>query len=126
MFYIGLIMKFEKNSHYINDHVFWCRSNLPKHDIKLNIRKNSILENIKMEINTIYYLIYKWFLENKSLDASYDIIHYFCNILGNPLPTKNAIVKPYRLLRNKIKIFYHTLWKNEPLGLEPAEKGKVL
>lgn len=89
----GLIMKFEKNSHYINDYVFRYRSNLSKHDIKLNICKNSIFENIKIEINTMYYLIYKCFLENKSLDDSYDTIHYFCSILGNPLPTKNAIVR---------------------------------
>ena len=59
-------MKLEKNSHYIDVYVFRCRSNLPKHDIKLNIRKNSIFENIKMEINNMYYLIYK------SLNASYD------------------------------------------------------
>ena len=77
-----------------------------------------------MEINTIYYLIYKCFLENSSLETSYDRTHYFCSILGNPKPTKNAIAKLYRILLNRIKIFYHTLWKNEPFGLDPAENGK--
>ena len=79
-------MKLEKNSHYIDEYVFRCRSNVPKHDIKINIRKNSIFENMKMEINTIYFLIYKCFLEKKSLDASYDNIH-----------TKKAIIKLYRI-----------------------------
>lgn len=124
MYYMWANYETRKKSHYIDDYVFRCRSNVPKHDIKVNIRKNSIFENMKMEINTIYFLIYKYFLENKSLDASYDNIHDFCSIVGNPLPTKKAIIKLYRILRNRIKIFYHTLWKNEPLGLEPAENGK--
>ena len=94
----GLILKLEKNSHYIDDYVFRCRSNVPKHDIKVNIRKYSIFENMKMEINTMYYLISKCFLKNKSLDSSYDNIHYFCSILGNPLQTKKAIVRLYFIM----------------------------
>ena len=77
-----------------------------------------------MDINTIYYLIYKCFLENCSLETSCDRIANFCHILGNTKPTKQTIIKLYRILRNRLKIFYHTLWKNEPLGLEPAENGK--
>lgn len=60
----------------------------------------------------------------KSLNTSYDTIHYFCSILGNPLPTKKVIMTFYRILCNRIKIFYHTIWKNEPLGLETTVKGK--
>lgn len=61
-----------------------------------------------MEIYTIYYLIYKCFLENSSQDTSYERIYNFCSILGSPKPTKNDILKLYRILLNKIKIFFHT------------------
>ena len=120
----GLNMKLEKNSQYIDEYVFRCRSKYPNHDIKINLRKNSIFENIKLDINTIHYLIYKCFLENYSLDTTYTRIHNFCDILNNPKPNKHTIVKLFRILRNKIKIYYHTQWKNEQLGIEPAENGK--
>ena len=121
-------MNLEKNLQYIDDYVFRCRANNPNHDIKINLRKNSIFENIKLNINTIHYLIYKCFLENYSLDTTYTRIHNFCDILNNPKPNKHTIVRLFRILRNKIKIYYkiyyHTQWKNEPLGIEPAENGK--
>ena len=88
------------------------------------MRKNSIFENIKLDINTIHYLIYNCFLENYSLDTTYTRVHNFCDILNNPKPNKHTIVRLFRILRNKIKIYYHTQWKNEPLGIEPAENGK--
>ena len=34
------------------------------------------------------------------------------------------MVRLFRILKNKIKIFYHIQWKNEPLGIEPSENGK--
>ena len=110
-----------KNSQYIDDCVFRCRGNFPKHDIKVNICTKSIFENIKMDINTIYYLIYKCFLDNCSLETSCDRIGTFCNILGSIKTNKTNY---YRILKNKLKIFYHTLCKKEALGLEPSENGK--
>ena len=117
-------MKLEKNLQYIDDYFFRCRSNSPKHDMKINFRKNSIFENIKLNINTIHYLIYNCFLENYSLDTAYTRIHNFCDILNNHKQNKHTIVRLFRILKNKIKIYYHTKRKNEPLGIEPAENGK--
>ena len=117
-------MNLEKNLQYIDDYVFRCRVNNPNHDIKINLSKNSIFENIKLNINTIHYLIYNCFLENYSLDTPYTRIHNFCDILNNPKPNKHSIARLFRILRNKIKIYYHKQWKNEPLGIEPAENRK--
>ena len=53
-------MKLEKNSTYI-DNVCWrCRSKSSKYDIRKNIRQGSIFETIRIPLNGIYYLIYKY------------------------------------------------------------------
>ena len=39
--------------------------------------------------------------------------------------SQNLIIKIFREIRQKIKIYYHTLWSRTELGLEPAENGKA-
>lgn len=119
-----IITKFEKNLQYIYKNIFRCCPNSPKHHIKVNIRKNSLSENIKLENNTIYYLIFKCFLENYSLKKTYIKVKKFCDILENPKPTRNSIINLYRTLSNRIELFYHTTWKENPLGQDPVENGK--
>jgi len=59
----GSIMKLEKNSHYLDDCVFWCRASASKHDIKVNILKNStfiyLIWNISnfVRVNLFIYMI---------------------------------------------------------------------
>ena len=49
------------------------------HDIKLNIRKGSIFEDIKADIRILYFLIFYNFVENKSVKESYINIIEFCS-----------------------------------------------
>ena len=46
-------MKLEKNTQFIDNYVWGCRSKNPLNDIKYNIRNNSIFEKIKMPNNLI-------------------------------------------------------------------------
>ena len=50
-----------------------------QHDIKLNIRKGSIFEDIKADIRILYFLIFYNFVENKSVKESYINTSEFCN-----------------------------------------------
>ena len=46
------------NNSYLDKKCFRCRKNTPKHDIKIPIRKDSFLENIRINLITIYFLIF--------------------------------------------------------------------
>ena len=48
----GNVMKLEKKSQYIDGYIFYWRSKPQIYDIKENIRKNSIFEKIKIDINS--------------------------------------------------------------------------
>ena len=63
-------MKLEKNTQYMDNYCWRCRSKNPQHDIKYNIRKNIIFENIKIPLSLIYYLSFKCFIENMSTNKS--------------------------------------------------------
>ena len=41
------------------------------HDIKVNIRNNSIFNNFKTDIRLLYFLLFYNFIENKSVKDSY-------------------------------------------------------
>ena len=58
-------MKMEYNKQYIDNYCFRCRSKSPIHDIKVNIRNNSIFSDIKIPINVIYNLLFNCFLKNR-------------------------------------------------------------
>jgi hypothetical protein len=65
-------MKLVKMKSRIYGKIWRCKKkgNDP-HDIKLNIRKGSIFEDIKADIRILYFLIFYNFLENKSVKESY-------------------------------------------------------
>ena len=50
-------------------------------------------------------------------------IKEFCATLDIQNITNKIVIKLFRLLRNKIKIAYHTKWRNSPLALETADNG---
>ena len=60
-------MKLEKNNIYLDKFCWHSRSPNPMHDIKLNLRKNSIYEEIKSPISVLYYLTFIWFIKMKAL-----------------------------------------------------------
>lgn len=39
--------------------------------------------------------------------------------------SQNLLIKIFREIRQKIKIFYQTLWSTKELGIEPAENRKA-
>ena len=78
-------MKLESNVDYINNYFFRWRSKSPIHDIRENLRKNSIfwyIHIIHIPINVIYYLLFKCFLKNIVINKSYINITNFCNKLN--------------------------------------------
>lgn len=116
-------MKFEKKAQYFYNYVWRCRSLNPSHDIKLNIRTKSLFADIRIPLNVIYYLTFKYFITKMSINKTTVHIKEFCATLGLHHITNKLVIKLFRILRNKIKIAFHAKWRNSPLGLEPAENG---
>lgn len=116
-------MKLEKNKQYLDNYCWRCRSKNPQHDIKYNIRKNSIFENIKIPLSLIYYLSFKCFIENMSTNKSLTNSEELCKKLHIPNTTHKSKIKLFRLLRNRIKISFHLQWNRTKLALDPAENG---
>ena len=116
-------MKLEKNAIYLDKFCWRCRSQNPLHDIKLNIRKNSIYEDIKSPINALYYLTFNCFMKNMSINKSTNQVKEFCKALHIANISNKLIIKLYRILRAKIKRSFHSIWSHNLLALEPAEDG---
>ena len=95
------------------------KSNDP-HDIKLNIRKGSIFENIKVDIRILYFLIFYNFVGNKSVKESYINTIEFCNNFKLEKMPKKHISKFYQILRNKIKETMYNEWNKHNLGQNHA------
>ena len=117
------IMKLVSNNKYIDNYAWRCRGTIPSHDITINIRKDSIFEDIKAPIEVLYYLTFKLFLNNKSINSSLDKAKEFCKVLKKPDVSNKLIIKFYRKLRNIIKNKFHMMWKRQPLALEPTDQG---
>ena len=100
----------------IDKYVWRCRGNMPKHDIKINIRRKSILEGIHINLQILYFIIFHWFVENKSLNETLGETEEFAKQLGICEIAKASLSNVYGLLRNKIRITTHNLWSNSFLG----------
>ena len=51
-------MGYYKNDNYTDGHIWRCRKNIThSNDIKINIRTDSILENIKADIRLVYFIL---------------------------------------------------------------------
>ena len=78
----GKICKLVKESQTIDKFIWSCRGSNPSHDIKINIRKNSILENMNHNIQIIYYLFFYCFTEKKTINESLLETSKFAETLG--------------------------------------------
>ena len=60
----GNIMKLSYSSNYI-DGIYWrCRNKTPTiHDIKINIRINSVYENLRIPIKILYFITFFFLLK---------------------------------------------------------------
>lgn len=54
----------------MDKYVWRCRGNAPKHDIKINIRRKSILDGLHINLQILYFIIFHCFVENKSLNET--------------------------------------------------------
>lgn len=75
-------MNLESNITYMDGKVWRCRSKVGKHDVKINIRENSVFENINIPLPIIYFLILYCFTEKYSIDKSYIEIKDNQNLFG--------------------------------------------
>ena len=119
----GKLMKLENNKNYMDEKIWRCRSLQILHDEKVNIRKNSVIENINIPLPIIYFLILYCFIEKYSLDKSIIEVNDNKNLFGGKTCSKGSIGKLYSLLREKIKNTMHNLWGNNKMGNNISSEG---
>ena len=73
------------------------------HDVKINLRKNSCLENLHINIKALYFLIFHCFSEGKSVNEALTEHRQFPTKIGVKNVTLNLICKAFNYLRNQIK-----------------------
>ena len=94
---------------------FRCKRTNPKHDTKVSIRKNSIFEDIKIDLISIYFIIYECIINNISSNKAKVEFNEFKKHIEVRETSIQNINKLYRIVRNTIKKKFHANWKNEPL-----------
>ena len=104
----------------IDGKIWRCKKKgLEPHDIKVNIRNNSIFSNFKTDIRILYFLLFYNFVDNKSVKDSY----LNCKELSKQLKIKNvtkrSVSKFFNTIRVKIKNKMHKKWEEFSL-LSPA------
>ena len=109
----------------IDGKIWRCKKKgLEPHDIKVNIRNNSIFSNFKTDIRILYFLLFYNFVENKSVKDSY----LNCKELSKQLKIgkvkKRIVSKFFNTIRIKIKNKMHKTWAENKLGIEPGPNGK--
>ena len=116
-------MILSNNNSYADGKIWRCRGGIPLHDIKTNIRTNSIFENINIQIQILYFITFFCFIENLSLEKAFIETNNNKEILGNNTVTINGISKIYRLLREKSRKELHRKWNTDPIGIVIGPKG---
>ena len=119
----GKLMILENNKNYIDEKVWRCRSKIIVHDLKKNIRVNSVFEFINIPLPILYFLLIYCFTEKYSLEKSLTEVNANKNLFGGKTCSKNSIGKFYSLLREKIKTSMHKIWKNNIMGNNITKKG---
>ena len=92
------------------------KKGLELHNIKVNIRNNSIFSSFKTDIRLLYFLLFYNFVENKSVKESY----LNCKELSKQLKIENMsrklVSKFFNIIRIKIKNKMHKKWNENMLG----------
>ena len=95
-----------------------------KHDIKCNIRNNSIFEQSKSDIRILFFIIFYNFIDRKSVNQTFLNCKEFSNTLNIETISQRSISKFMNIIRIKIMKYYHNMWNNNQLGIEPDDSGK--
>ena len=74
-------MKLEKNNLYIDKYCWRCRAFNPKYDIRINLRAESFYEGMRIPLNGLYYLIYNCFINQYTINRSYNEMEKFTNLM---------------------------------------------
>ena len=90
----------------------------PPHDVIIHIRKDSIFESFKININILYFLLFFCFTENISINDSYEKCKIFCQDIGEGSITPVSIGKFFACIRDKIRKKMHIKWKKDLLAIE--------
>ena len=116
-------MKLEKSKNYMDEKVWRCRTKQIIHDEKINIRKNSVFEDINISLPISYFLLFYCFIEKYSLDKSFIEVNNNKYLFGSKTCSKVAIGKFYSLIREKIKRNTHKLWRNNKMEHNISSEG---
>ena len=101
-------MKLVSNKKRVDGKIWRCtKKGSNKHDIKVNIRKDSIFEIFKTDIRILYYLLFYNFVDNKSVKISFINAQEFSKMLKIEYITRKQVSKFYKKLRSKIKNKMH-------------------
>lgn len=115
--------KIVNDKSFLDNICFRCRKSTPKPYFKLSIRTGSFIENIRINLITINFLLVDCSIINLSSNKA--AIEY--NKLNEELNIGNVsiqnIQKFFRTVRNKIKVNAHKEWKKKFLGEEPSTGG---
>ena len=63
-------MKLENDNQYLDKKVWRCLQKSPKHDVKRNIRVNSVYEIFNVLLFILYFLTFECFSLNKKINKS--------------------------------------------------------
>ena len=119
------IMKLIENKSYADEYVWRCfKKGDNKHDIKQNIRVNSIFEDVKTDIRLLYFIIFENFIYNFSINTVYKNCKEFSRDIGIKFISRNYLGKIYMIIRNKIMKKMHKLWNLNNMAVEPCLDGK--
>ena len=76
------------------DRIVWrCHKRKPAHDIKINIRKDSIFESFQIKIQVLYFLLFFCFSENIGINKTYEKCKNFWEQIGETTVTPASITK---------------------------------
>ena len=112
-----------KEKQAINDYIWRCRDHNPNQEVKINIRTQSFLEGLHINIQILYFVIFHCFVEAKSLNDNLIETNEFAKILNITSVSKISLSKLVGLLRNKIKEKAHIMWSKTFLDQEIGEYG---
>ena len=117
----GNLCKLVNQNSALDKKIWRCRFN--GHDIKIGIRKYSIFENSQVNIQILYFIIFHCLIERKSIEQTIIDTNEFSKQIGLESTTKQTICNVFSLVREKIRLVMHNIWRSDLLGIEIGDEG---
>ena len=112
----GQQCKMVKDNQKLDKYIWRCRSKMPNHDTKINLRIYSVFEDCRYSIQIIYFLLFYCFTEKKSINSTLTECESFAKQIGVLGITKQSIINFFAHLRNILKTKMHIKWSKTLLG----------